>query len=144
MIINKEKIMQDNAVNKFTNKQLDTLRKIGHGILVTCDANLNPRGSMVEPSFFSENEIDIPVVQLNKSFKNIKENKNIFLHFIKENKKDYGWSTQYKISAVAKVVYKGELFDKVKHFEETERLSGDMKVHAVIRAMITNIEEVVG
>ena len=98
----------------------------------------------MEPSFFLEDEIVIPVVQLCTSFKNIQENKNIFLHFVKENKKDYGWSTQYKICAIAKIEKAGKLFEKAKFFEETERLPEDMKVRAIIRAKITKIEVVEG
>lgn len=125
-------------------KVLNELKAIGHCILITSSKDGYPRGSIVEPSFFYETEIVIPVVQLNVSYKNIRDNKNIFLHFVKENKEDYGYSTQFKIRAVAEVENDGELFEKAKHFEESERLPEDMKVRAIIRAKVTSVEVVEG
>lgn len=129
---------------RLTAPQIETLQGIGHGLLITADGAGQPRGSIVEPSFFYKDEIVVPVVQLQRSYNNIMQNEKIFLHFVKENSEDFGWSTQYKISAIAKVESEGELFERAKHFEESERLPENLKVRAIVRAKITDIEVVEG
>ena len=103
-----------------------------------------PHATIVEPSRFSQNEIVIPIVQMQVSIKNIEENNKIFIHVTHENKEYFGDSTQYKIQAVATIERKGKLFDEVKYFEETERLPEGWTVKGIVRAKLVSCEQVDG
>ena len=127
-----------------TNEQLEILKNIGTCMIATCGDDKVPHCTIVEPSEYSKDEIIIPIVQMVKSVKNMKENANIFLHFYYVDENDSELNTQYKIDAVAKLEFSGEDFERVKHYEETEVLPEGFYVNGIVKAEIKNIEVCVG
>lgn len=132
------------ANNTFTKKQLEEIRKIGICLIVTASKNGQPHCTIVEPSKYSETEIVIPIVQMETSIDNIKENDKIFIHITKQNKESFGDSIQYKICAKANLEYEGMLFEEVKHFEESERLPEGWTVKGIVRAEVISVQRVEG
>lgn len=76
--------------------------------------------------------------------KNIEENENIFIHVFKEDENDPEWSIQYKMNCKATIETTGELFEEIKHYEETEVLPEGFYVSGIIIANIIDCKEYVG
>ena len=60
------------------------------------------------------------------------------------DKNDPEWSTQYKIDCKAKIETAGQLFEEVKHYEETEVLPEGFYVNGIIIASIIECKEYIG
>lgn len=129
---------------KLNEEQLNNIKSVGTLMLATASKDGKPHCTIVEPSRYYEDKIIIPIVQMEISKKNIEENENIFIHVFKEDKNDPEWSTQYKIDCKAKIETTGQLFDEVKHYEETEVLPEGFYVSGIIIASITDCKEYVG
>ena len=135
-------LLEDDKI--LTNEQVEILKKIDVCMLATASAKGVPHCTMVEPSRFERGRIILPVIQMVVSKQNVAENPNVFLHFYEVNPSDPLNSTQYKISATATLETKGELFEEIKHFEETERLPEGLKVSGIIVAKLLKMEKCVG
>lgn len=134
-----------NMSNKIlSDEQLEILKGIGICMIATSGKDNFPHCTIVEPSVYENNRIIIPVVQMVTSKKNIEENKNICLHFYKEDESDPELNVQYKINAEAELQFDGDLFWKVKHYEETEVLPEGFFVSAIVVANLKSVEEFVG
>jgi len=129
---------------KLNEEQLNNIKSVGTLMLATASKDGKPHCTIVEPSRYYEDKIIIPIVQMEISKKNIEENENIFIHVFKEDKNDPEWSTQYKIDCKAKIETTGQLFDEVKHYEETEVLPEGFYVSGIIIASIIDCKEYVG
>lgn len=129
---------------KLNKEQLNNIKSVGTLMLATASKDGKPHCTIVEPSRYYEDKIIIPIVQMKISKKNIEENENIFIHVFKEDKNDPEWSTQYKIDCKAKIETTGQLFDEVKHYEETEVLPEGFYVSGIIIASIIDCKEYVG
>ena len=125
-------------------KQLNDIKSVGILMLATASKQGIPHCTIVEPSKYFNDKIIIPIVQMETSRKNIEENENIFIHVFKEDKNDPELSTQYKINAKAKIETSGELFEEIKHYEETEVLPEGFYVNAIIIADIIDCKEYIG
>lgn len=135
-------LLRDDKI--LTNEQVEILKKIDVCMLATASAKGVPHCTMVEPSRFERGRIILPVIQMVVSMQNVTENPNIFLHFYEVNPSDPLNSTQYKISATATLETSGELYDEIKHFEESERLPEGFKVRGIIVAKLLKMEKCVG
>ncbi len=127
-----------------TNEQVKILREIGTCMIATASKDAVPHCTIVEPSRIENDRIIIPVVQMVTSRANIEENPNIYLHFYKIDEEDAEKNTQYKISALATIESTGELFEEIKHYEETEVLPEGFYVNAIVIANIVKCDEFVG
>ena len=65
---------------------------------------------------------------MNKTYENIKLNPKCFINVLIPELNDL----QYKIEGLAKIVNSGELFEEIKHYEETENLPPELKVNSII------------
>lgn len=74
---------------------------------------------------------------MNKTFRNIQENKQCFVNVLIPENDDL----QYKIEGVATILNSGELFEEIKTFEESENLPPELKVTAIIEVKIKSIEK---
>lgn len=107
----------------------------------TCSKDGQPHAVIIEPSRFEKERIIIPVVQMETSKRNVKENPYVFLHcFIQKGLED---SIQLKISADAEIYESGELFEEIKEFEG-KRLPEGLFVNAIFVVYPTKIEEFIG
>ena len=129
---------------KLTQKQLEDIKGVGIIMLATASKEGKPHCTIVEPSRFYDDKIVIPVVQMEISKQNILENEKVFIHIFKEDENDPEWSIQYKLDCVAKIETEGQLFEEVKHYEETEVLPEGFYVNAIIIASIIECKEYVG
>jgi len=129
---------------KLNEEQLNNIKEVGTIMLATASKDGKPHCTIVEPSRFYEDRIIIPIVQMEVSKKNILENENVFIHVFKEDENDPEWSIQYKLNCVAKIETSGELFDEVKHYEETEVLPEGFYVNGIVIATILDCKEYVG
>lgn len=129
---------------KLTEEQLNNIKQVGTIMLATASKEGKPHCTIVEPSRFFEDRIIIPVVQMEVSKQNILENENVFIHIFKEDANDPEWSIQYKLNCIAKIETSGELFDEVKHYEETEVLPEGFYVNGIVVATIIDCKEYVG
>ena len=127
-----------------TNEQVEILKEIGVCMIATCGDHKIPHCTIVEPTEYSNDQIIIPIVQMETSVNNMEENPNIFLHFYYINKNNPDFSTQYKINAIAKLEFSGEDFLRVKNYEETNVLPVGYYVKGIVRAEIKTIEVCVG
>lgn len=96
-----------------------------------------PRSIWVVPSKIEKNRIVISNIQMGKSFENIKENPKCFINVLIPEHDDL----QYKIEGIAKIYYKGRLFEDIKKYEETENLPPELKVNAIIVIELTSFEQ---
>ena len=103
-----------------------------------------PHCTIVEPSRYLEDKIIIPIVQMEITKKNIEENNNIFIHIFKEDENDSEYSVQYKMNCTGKIETTGELFEEIKHYEETEVLPEGFYVNGIIIAEILDCKEYIG
>lgn len=122
-MLNKEQV--ENIIN---NKNL---------VLGTTDKNGMPRCVYVQPSRVLKDKIILSSIQMVKTLKNLKENNKCFINVYMPEKDDL----QYKIEGKATIYYSGNLFEEIKHFEETENLPEYLKVNAVIVIDIINFEQ---
>lgn len=129
---------------KLSKEQLENIKQVGTLMLATCSKDGIPHCTIVEPSRYFEDRIIIPIVQMETSKKNMLENKNIFLHVFKVNKNNPDYSVQYKINCVADIETSGELFEEVKHYEETEVLPEGYFVNGIVIANIVGCKEYIG
>lgn len=129
---------------KLNEKQLSNIKSVGIVMLATASKDGKPHCTIVEPSRYYEDKIIIPIVQMETSRKNIEENENIFIHVFKEDENDPEWSVQYKMNCTAKIETSGDLFEEVKHYEETEVLPEGFFVNGIIVATIVECKEYVG
>ena len=129
---------------RLNEEQLNNIKSVGILMLATASKDGKPHCTIVEPSRFYEDKIIIPIVQMETSKKNIEENENIFIHVFKEDEKDPEWSVQYKMSCTAKIETSGDLFEEIKHYEETEVLPEGFFVNGIIIATIVECKEYIG
>ena len=129
---------------RLNEEQLKNIKSVGIVMLATASKDGKPHCTIVEPSRYYEDKIIIPIVQMETSKKNIEENENIFIHVFKEDENDPDWSVQYKMNCIAKIETTGDLFEEVKHYEETEVLPEGFFVNGIIIATIVEFKEYVG
>ena len=129
---------------KLTETQLNNIKEVGTLMLATASKDGKPHCTIVEPSRYYEDRIIIPIVQMEISKKNMLENNQIFIHVFKEDENDPEYSVQYKLDCTAKIETSGDLFDEVKHYEETEVLPEGFYVNGIVIATINDCKEYVG
>ena len=129
---------------RLSDVQLNNIKEVGTLMLATASKEGKPHCTIVEPSRYYNDRIIIPIVQMETSKRNIEENENIFIHVFKEDKNDPEWSIQYKMSCTAQIETSGDLFEEVKHYEETEVLPDGFFVSGIIIATIVECREYVG
>lgn len=129
---------------KLNEEQLHKIKSVGILMLATASKDGKPHCTIVEPSRYYEDKIIIPIVQMETSKKNIEENENVFIHVFKEDENDPEWSVQYKMNCTAKIETSGDLFEEVKHYEETKVLPEGFFVNGIIIATIVECKEYVG
>ena len=129
---------------KLNETQLNNIKSVGTLMLATASKDGKPHCTIVEPSRFYEDRIIFPIVQMEISKQNMLENKNVFIHVFKEDKDDPECSIQYKLNCTAEIETSGELFEEVKHYEETEVLPEGFYVNGIVIATILDCKEYVG
>ena len=129
---------------KLSEEQLENIKSVGTLMIATAGKDGKPHCTIVEPSRYYEDKIIIPIVQMEISKKNIEENENIFIHVFKEDENDPEWSIQYKMNCIAKIETAGQLFEEIKHYEETEVLPEGLYVNGIIIASIIECKEYIG
>jgi hypothetical protein len=129
---------------KLNETQLNNIKSVGTLMLATASKDGKPHCTIVEPSRFYEDRIIIPIVQMEISKQNMLENKNIFIHVFKEDKEDPERSIQYKLNCTAEIETSGDLFEEVKHYEETEVLPEGFYVNGIVIATIVDCKEYIG
>lgn len=129
---------------KLNEEQLNKIKSVGILMLATANKDGKPHCTIVEPSRYYEDKIIIPIVQMEISKKNIEENEDVFIHVFKEDENNPEWSVQYKMNCTAKIETSGDLFEEVKHYEETEVLPEGFFVNGIIIATIVECKEYVG
>lgn len=129
---------------KLTEEQLNNIKSVGTLMIASASKEGIPHCTIVEPSRYLEDKIIIPIVQMEITKKNIEENNNIFIHIFKEDENDPEYSIQYKMNCTAKIETTGELFEEIKHYEETEVLPEGFYVNGIIIAEILDCKEYIG
>lgn len=129
---------------KLTEEQLNNIESVGTLMIASASKEGIPHCTIVEPSRYLEDKIIIPIVQMEITKKNIEENNNIFIHIFKEDENDPEYSIQYKMNCTAKIETTGELFEEIKHYEETEVLPEGFYVNGIIIAEILDCKEYIG
>ncbi len=129
---------------KLNETQLNNIKSVGTLMLATASKDGKPHCTIVEPSRFYEDRIIIPIVQMEISKQNMLENKNIIIHVFKEDKEDPERSIQYKLNCTAEIETSGDLFEEVKHYEETEVLPEGFYVNGIVIATIVDCKEYIG
>ena len=129
---------------KLNETQLNNIKEVGTLMLATASKEGKPHCTIVEPSKYFEDRIIIPIVQMEVSKQNMLENNQVFIHVFKEDKNDPEWSIQYKLDCTATIKTSGELFEEVKHYEETEVLPEGFYVSGIVIATINDCKEYVG
>jgi len=119
--------------------QIEKISKAGVVVFSTSNNKNKPRAIMVQPSKIETDKIIVCNIQMGKSFENLKENPNCFINVYIPEEDDL----QYKIEGVAEIFNSGELFDKIKNFEENENGLSEygLSVSDVIVVKINNVEE---
>lgn len=117
-------------------KQIKNILDLGKVVFATANGGI-PRCIWVMPSRVTKDQIVLSNIQMEKSIENVLANPNCFINVYFENQEDL----QYKILGRAKVYEKGELFEEIKSYEETNNLPEDLKVHSIIVVDIKNVEE---
>ena len=121
-------------LNELQIKNIQNAEKV---IFTTSSSSNQPRSIWVVPSKIEKNRIVISNIQMGKSFENIKENPKCFINVLIPEHDDL----QYKIGGIAKIYYKGRLFEDIKKYEETENLPPELKVNAIIVIELTSFEQ---
>lgn len=121
-------------LNELQIKNIQNAEKV---IFTTSSSSNQPRSIWVVPSKIEKNRIVISNIQMGKSFENIKENSKCFINVLIPEHDDL----QYKIEGIAKIYYKGRLFEDIKKYEETENLPPELKVNAIIVIELTSFEQ---
>ena len=119
--------------------QLENIKLANNIIIATADFNNKPRAIIVQPSRVEKDKIIICNIQMNKTFENLKANKNCFVNIYLPDQEDL----QYKIEGEAEIINSGELYNEIKNFEENENglLDYGLTVKDVIVIKINNVEE---
>ena len=117
--------------------QINNIKNAEKIIFTTSNKEKYPRSIWVIPSRIEKDRIIISNIQMNKSYKNIKQNNKCFINVLIPEQDDL----QYKIEGIAEVQETGELFNEIKNFEESENLPPDLKVNAIIIVNIKSVEE---
>ena len=73
--------------------QLENIKLANNIIIATADFNNKPRAIIVQPSRVEKDKIIICNIQMNKTFENLKANKNCFVNIYLPDQEDL----QYKI-----------------------------------------------
>ena len=121
-------------LNELQIKNIQNAEKV---IFTTSSSSNQPRSIWVVPSKIEKNRKVISNIQMGKSFENIKENPKCFINVLIPEHADL----QYKIEGIAKIYYKGRLFEDIKKYEETENLPPELKVNAIIVIELTSFEQ---
>lgn len=121
-------------LNELQIKNIQNAEKV---IFTTSSSSNQPRSIWVVPSKIEKNRIVISNIQMGKSFENIKENPKCFINVLIPEHDDL----QYKVEGIAKIYYKGRLFEDIKKYEETENLPPELKVNAIIVIELTSFEQ---
>lgn len=121
-------------LNELQIKNIQNAEKV---IFTTSSSSNQPRSIWVVPSKIEKNRIVISNIQMGKSFENIKENPKCFINVLIPEHDDL----QYKIEGIAKIYYKGRLFEDIKKYEETENLPPELKVNTIIVIELTSFEQ---
>ncbi len=116
-----------------TENQVQNIKNIEKVIFSTIGLNGFPRSICVIPSRIEKDRIILSNIQMKKSIENIKNNNKCFINVYFPEQDDL----QYKIEGVAEICERGELFEEIKRFEETENLPPELKVKSII---IVNIK----
>ena len=119
------------------NEQIENINLAGKIVFSTASKDGQPRSIYVIPSKITSESIVISNIQMNKTLQNVKENNRCFINVFITQRDDL----QYKIEGIANVYDKGELFENIKCFEETNNLPQELKVHSIIVVSITKIEQ---
>ena len=119
------------------NEQIENINLAGKIVFSTASKDGQPRSIYVIPSKITSESIVISNIQMNKTLQNVKENNRCFINVFIPQRDDL----QYKIEGIANVYDKGELFENIKCFEETNNLPQELKVHSIIVVSITKIEQ---
>ena len=119
--------------------QLENIKLAKNIIIATADFSNKPRAIIVQPSRVEKDKIIICNIQMNKTFENLKANKNCFVNIYLPDQEDL----QYKIEGEAEIINSGELYNEIKNFEENENglLDYGLTVKDVIVIKINNVEE---
>ena len=119
--------------------QLENIKSAKNIIIATADFNNKPRAIIVQPSRVEKDKIIICNIQMNKTFENLKANKNCFVNIYLPDQEDL----QYKIEGEAEIINSGELYNEIKSFEENENglLDYGLTVKDVIVIKINSVEE---
>jgi len=121
---------------ELTINEIEDIKNNEWVIFSTVNENSEPRAIVVIPSKIEKDKIILSNIQMEKSIKNIKINSNCFINtYIKERN-----DKQIKIKGTGKILDKGELFNTIKQYEETNNLPEDLKVQSIIVIEFTNIE----
>ncbi len=117
--------------------QIENIKSAEKVVFSTSSLNNQPRSIWVVPSKIEKDRIILSNIQMSKSFENIKENPKCFINVLMPEQDDL----QYKIEGIAKIYYKGKLFNEIKNFEESENLPPELKVNAIIVIELTSFEQ---
>lgn len=121
---------------ELTINEIEEIKNNEWAIFSTTNNNKEPRAIVVMPSRVEKDKIILSNIQMNKSIENIINNPNCFIDvYIKEEN-----DKQIKINGIGKVSERGELFEEIKDYEETNNLLEDLKVQSIIVIEITNVE----
>ena len=118
-------------------EQIENILAAEKVVFATADLNGQPRCVWVIPSRVEKDRIILSNIQMNKSIENVKENSKCFINVLLPEKEDL----QYKIEGVAEVFESGDLFEEIKHYEESENLPPELKVWSIIVVSLTKIEQ---
>ena len=122
--------------NELSIDQIDLIKNNEWVIFSTSDSNNRPHAIIVQPSKVEKDRIILSNIQMRKSIENIKSNNKCFLNaYCKDNS-----DMQIKINGIANVYEDGDLYNKIKNYEETNNLPDDLKVHSIIVIEFENIE----
>lgn len=121
---------------ELTINEIEDIEK-NEGVIFSTSNNIGePRAIIVIPSKIEKNRIILSNIQMKQSIENIKCNPKCFINiYIKEQN-----DKQIKIIGKAKVEEKGELFNGIKKYEETNNLPEDLKVNSIIIVEIEGVE----
>lgn len=122
-----------------TEEQIKNIIDAKTAVLATADNFGKPRCIVLMPSRVEKDRIIVCNIQMNKTFENLKQNKNCFINVYLPEKEDL----QYKIEGEAEIVNSGKLFDEIKNYEENDNglIDAGLCVNDIIIVNIKNIEE---
>ncbi len=116
-------------------EEIEEIQNNEYVVFSTCNEN-NPRAIIVMPSRVESNRIILSNIQMKTTIENLKNNPNGFINVYLKNNND----KQYKIECLCEIYNKGELFEEIKNYEETNNLPDNLKVNSIIVANFKNID----